>query len=287
MHMLSGLLTNAEIEALHTAALHCKSYSSKEADSVDKEATFQANIYENGLESPGAAEIAELLRPVIEERLLPYVRKKFACPTACLADVLLRRYQSGERMSLNLHYDVQAFATAIIPLSVQLEHKEDHSTGAAAAVGTPPVTRAPSAESVSAPLEALTSYTGGLFVQDGTSRASRRFVRFAPRSGGGHNGDALFHQFDLMHGVEVTSGTRYALALWFSDSPESLRKGAAPWVRAAAERGNPDAQFLMATFCAQGRFGVSGREIQPRPLPCPLVLASFFSCSRPGPPISF
>ena len=29
----------------------------------------------------------------------------------------------------------------------------------------------------------------------------------------------------------------------------------APWVERAAEAGNADAQFLQATFCAQGRFG--------------------------------
>ena len=62
----------------------------------------------------------------------------------------------------------------------------------------------------------------------------------------------LVHQFDLMHGVEVGGGTRYAIALWFSDSPASRAAGRAPWVRAAAEAGNADAQFLMATFCAQG-----------------------------------
>ena len=65
----------------------------------------------------------------------------------------------------------------------------------------------------------------------------------------------LVHQFDLMHGVDVTAGTRYSVALWFSDSPKSRALGLAPWVREGAEAGNPDAQFLQASFSAQGWFG--------------------------------
>ena len=252
MHMLPEVLSMEEITALHEAALRCKAYNSEEPDTVDKEATFQANIFEDGVaSSDGAAEIARLLTPILEERLLPYVRRKFGCPNACVADALLRRYRVGERTSLNLHYDVQAFATAIIPISAQLDEL-DGATGPDAAGSDPGRAADMTASLPSAP--ALTSYTGGLFVQGGPSRASRRFVRFASP------GDALIHQFDLMHGVEVRGGTRYAIAVWFSDSPASLAKGVAPWVRATAEQGNADAQFLMASFCAQGRFGTKRDE---------------------------
>ena len=43
----------------------------------DKETapTFQANIFEDG--EPRLSELAELLTPIIEARLLPYVRAKF------------------------------------------------------------------------------------------------------------------------------------------------------------------------------------------------------------------
>ena len=251
MHMLPEVWSMEEITALHEAALRCKAYNSDEPDTVDKEATFQANIFEDGVASAVQPQIARLLTPILEERLLPYVRRKFGCPNACVADALLRRYRAGERTSLNLHYDVQAFATAIIPISAQLDEL-DGATGPDAAGSDPGRAADMTASLPSAP--ALTSYTGGLFVQGGPSRASRRFVRFASP------GDALIHQFDLMHGVEVRGGTRYAIAVWFSDSPASLAKGVAPWVRAMAERGNADAQFLMASFCAQGRFGTKRDE---------------------------
>lgn len=232
MHLLTGLLTPAEISALHAAALRCTAYDCEQPDTVDQAATFQANVFEAGTESEGAAEVAHALAPIIEERLLPYIRTKFRCPTACVADALLRRYRPGERTELNLHYDVQAFATVIIPISAQLPVDADEK----------------------ADCGGLTAYSGGLFVQGGAARSSRRFVRFASA------GDALVHQFDLMHGVEVSSGERYAIALWFSDSPSSRAIGAAPWVLRAAEDGNADAQFLMATFCAQGRFGTKRDE---------------------------
>lgn len=148
-------------------------------------------------------------------------------------------FTTGERTSLALHYDVEALATAILPLSVQQGEEEGGGEGSGSGRG----------DGDPAAAAATTTYSGGLFVQGGPSRGCRRYVRF-PRQG-----DVLVHQFDLMHGVEVGGGTRYAIALWFSDSPASRAARRAPWVLAAAEAGNADAQFLMATFCAQGRFG--------------------------------
>jgi TPR repeat protein len=58
-----------------------------------------------------------------------------------------------------------------------------------------------------------------------------------------------------LHIWQVHAGERYAIAVWFYDSPRSRALGTAPWVREAAEAGNADAQFLQASFCAQGRFG--------------------------------
>lgn len=242
MQMLPSLLSAEEAAALHDAALRCNAYDESEPDTVDKAPTFQTYLFEDGQPTSAAAEVAALLQPIIDERILPYVRAKYNCPTACLADALLRRYQPGERTALGLHYDIEAFATCIIPLSTQRQEDgppspDESSRGSASSAR---------AHGLAAP---LTSYQGGLFVQGGASRSSRRLVRFATP------GDCLIHQFDLMHGVEVCQGTRFAIALWFSDSPRSRELGTAPWVRQAADAGNPDAQFLQATFCAQGRFG--------------------------------
>ena len=243
MHLLPALLSSDEIVALHECASKCDAFDAAEPDTVDKEATFQVNVLEDGIPTAAGAELSALLSPIIEERLLPYVRAKFDCPDACLGDALLRRYRPGERTALNLHYDIQAFATAIIPLSFQ--DQGDATVDAKRAAPSPPP------PTVASSLRSLSCYTGGLFVQGGASRASRRLVRFSAP------GDVLVHQFDLMHGVEIEgeSSTRLALAIWFYDSPRSRTLGVAPWVSRAAHAGNPDAQFLLATFCAQGRFG--------------------------------
>ena len=154
MHLLPSLLTAAEVDALHAAAVRCQDYDVDEPDTVDEAPTFQANIFEDG--EPRLLELAELLTPIIEARLLPYVRAKFGCPDACVADCLLRRYMPGERTSLALHYDVEAFATAILPLSIQQGEEDADADADADAAPTPPAT-------------ALSTYSGGLFVQGGPS----------------------------------------------------------------------------------------------------------------------
>ena len=51
------------------------------------------------------------------ERLLAFVRLRFACKSACISEVLIRRYLPSERRRLESHFDVSAFATAIVALS--------------------------------------------------------------------------------------------------------------------------------------------------------------------------
>ena len=169
MHLLPGLLTAEEMAALHAAAVRCQAYDADEPDSVDMAPTFQAHIFEAG--EPRLAELAALLAPIIETRLLPYVRAKFGCPDACVADGLLRRYRAGERTSLALHYDVEALATAILPLSVQQGEEKEEGDGDGV-----------EDSAAAAALSTTTTYSGGLFVQGGPSRRCRRYVRF-PRQG--------------------------------------------------------------------------------------------------------
>ena len=68
-------------------------------------------------------------------------------------------------------------------------------------------------------------------------------------------GDALVHRFDVMHGVEVSSGNRYSLVLWLSDCAESVDAAATPWLLGAADAGSAYAQFLYAEACKTGRHG--------------------------------
>jgi len=92
-------------------------------------------------------------------------------------------------------------------------------------------------------------FEGGLFVQ-GEARSNRVFVPL-------EKGDVFFHQYDLHHGVEVTSGSRYSLVFWLMDSRESCVRGTVPWYKSSAEAGDSDAQHLWASCLASGEH--SGR----------------------------
>jgi len=88
------------------------------ADSVDKLPSHEYYIenYADGGPFAGDA-LVNLSHSVIEMRLLPYIRQKYACPQCRSCVSLVRRYQAGERMSHPAHYDRQAFITAMISLT--------------------------------------------------------------------------------------------------------------------------------------------------------------------------
>jgi len=95
-------------------------------------------------------------------------------------------------------------------------------------------------------------YEGGLFLQPGADRSSRLLVEPGMQAG-----DALLHRFDVMHGVDASGGDRYSLVLWLSDSAESVRARATPWLRAAADGGNAYAQFLHGAALRSGSGGAA------------------------------
>uniref|UniRef100_A0A7S0FUH1 Fe2OG dioxygenase domain-containing protein n=1 Tax=Pyrodinium bahamense TaxID=73915 RepID=A0A7S0FUH1_9DINO len=80
----------------------------------------------------------------MEERVLPYIRERYACPDCAVADILVRRYLPGERRTHAVHFDGHAFVTAVLGLSDPDE------------------------------------YEGGLYVQPGADVASRTFFRIEP-----------------------------------------------------------------------------------------------------------
>ena len=60
-------------------------------------------------------------------------------------------------------------------------------------------------------------------------------------------GDAVFHQYDLLHGVEVhdiagATSTRWSWILWFKDSTTCVQHGH-EWSRQCAEAGDPMCQY--------------------------------------------
>jgi len=210
LHMLPSVLSPTDVDRVMDAATIPSAEFDMEGDTVDDEAVCLRRIVDDGSTVDDALYAA--VAPLLEERLLPYVRAKYDCPTACVADVLVRRYLPSERRRLAVHFDVSSFATAIVSLS------------------------------------AADDYEGGLYVQATPGVASRRFVPLQA-------GDGLVHQYDTMHGVQVRSGCRFSLVVWFSDSPASLGSGRAPWVERAARRGNVEAMFVLAGFHERGNFG--------------------------------
>lgn len=61
-------------------------------------------------------ELAEVLRPLVEQALLPYVRRKFGCPGAALATARFRRYVPEERRFVPPHHEHGAFVAMALGL---------------------------------------------------------------------------------------------------------------------------------------------------------------------------
>ena len=114
VHLLHDAVEQSSLEAL----LHAARNTMMEAtgDTVDGSPTYHAHIMEDGT-PVGDAAVASLAQPLIDEQIVPYVRELTGCPEAVVSDALIRRYVPGERLGLSAHFDVSAFATAILPLS--------------------------------------------------------------------------------------------------------------------------------------------------------------------------
>eukprot|EP01047_Picozoa_sp_COSAG01_P012267 COSAG01_NODE_549_length_15608_cov_206.443355_6_plen_200_part_00 len=93
-------------------------------------------------------------------------------------------------------------------------------------------------------------FTGGLFFTNFSEGET------APSAGGGghrvglgalENGDLVVHQYDLLHGVQTSSGQRFSLIFWFTGSGGSCDRGTSdsPWYEREARRGNADAALRL------------------------------------------
>ena len=205
MHLVKHLLREDEIDSLL-----CTLDRTLEHDGTGTHANI---LVEDGVV---VSDAFALLKPALEERILPYVRARYGDHRVVVADALMRAYRpEDKRQALAPHFDTSSFATVIIPLSAG-------------------------------------QYEGGLYIQEGAGANSRIDV-----DASFSKGDALIHRFDVMHGVEVTSGSRYSLVLWLSDCQESVEKAATPWLEGAADSGNAYAQFLYAECCKVGRYGIA------------------------------
>ncbi|CAE8681823.1 unnamed protein product, partial [Polarella glacialis] len=84
-------------------------------DSVDQRPTYERNVIQVGQYIHPEMEV--ILRPLIEDRLLPFVRERFAAPGAVVCTALVRRYLPEERRTHPTHLDGHAFCTAVLGLN--------------------------------------------------------------------------------------------------------------------------------------------------------------------------
>ena len=121
LHHLPGLLADDERTSL-LAELEQRRTTSfdTELDTVDAQATFMCRVVEGG--AAADASLAAQLAPLCA-RITAFVRQRFECDTACISEVLIRRYLPSERRRLEAHFDVSAFATAIVSLSEADEYE--------------------------------------------------------------------------------------------------------------------------------------------------------------------
>jgi len=98
------------------------------------------------------------------------------------------------------------------------------------------------------PLTAAADYSGGLYVQPTYDRNDREFIELEA-------GDAVLHSFDVMHGVDVLSGERVSLIIWFKSNADACEKKLSPWYAEAAAGGNPTAQYNLGRVVANGLGG--------------------------------
>lgn len=157
--------------------------------------------------------LTPILLPMLNDQIAPFARYVCHAPELVVADALVRRYDPADgNEALVAHYDLTSFASVIIPLNPQ-------------------------------------ECEGGLYVQSGASRQSRRSVDFE------NAGDALLHRFDVMHGVDVRKGTRYSLVVWLSETEETMRQKMVPWVERERDE-SVHAAYLYAADAKDGLYGV-------------------------------
>lgn len=76
-------------------------------------------VEREGFAVEGRQALADAMRPVIEDRVLPFVRHRLDCPDCLVCSSIVRRYSHslGERHRDPPHTDGQAFATLVVALN--------------------------------------------------------------------------------------------------------------------------------------------------------------------------
>lgn len=107
------LFSNEEAKRIRARLPPTSAFEAK-PDSIDGDPTHEFYIYKAAyLKYPP---LDEVMRPVVD-RVLPFVRTHFACPSCLVCFSLIRRYLEDERRQLNPHQDLQAFVSVVFTLN--------------------------------------------------------------------------------------------------------------------------------------------------------------------------
>jgi hypothetical protein len=205
-------------------------------DSVDSMPSSEIYVYEDANEPPwlraSRAPLRKRLRalmdPLVEERITPFVRQRY--PEACG-----RASTAGEHNGIGVVSGATAEddSRACTPCwslvkryrpEERTSHLLHHDARARATV-------------VVSLSDAGREHTGGLYLA--TSHRERVQLPL-------QRGDAVVHQSDLLHGVQVDEGERWSWVIWYRDSA-SCEDHSHEWFGGCAQAGHPLCAFLYAS----------------------------------------
>ena len=226
VEVIAALVTPQEADAI-VGILSNNVAFDEDRDSVDDAKTFEFYLSKSGTtealasirgkpdrlariraqRQPVREAVAAITTPIVEERLLPWLRARFpSAPPLQLCFSFIRRYRDGERLTHKAHFDIQAYATVVVSLS-----------------------------------DVGVDFDGGLYVS-ASGDGAREWIAL-------RKGDAVAHQSDFLHGVDVTRGERWSWVMWFKPAASPAECPASPmaeWHVAGATEGDPVAAFLTA-----------------------------------------
>ena len=193
------------------------------------------------------------------DALTAYVRGKYGCAAAAAETVLVRRYRPSERSRLEAHFDVTAFATAIVQLTdpalcrgglyVQSVPGVASRRYVPLGAGDACVHRFDTMHGVHVPEGSR--YTMVVWFGDGRSGEGS-----GEGSGGGVGGAASSEEAE--EATEEANGDGGGGGGGTAAAPIQHSDVRVPWIEAAASRGNLEAQFILGGFHYRGEFGYGG-----------------------------
>uniref|UniRef100_A0A7S2HXR5 Fe2OG dioxygenase domain-containing protein n=1 Tax=Alexandrium andersonii TaxID=327968 RepID=A0A7S2HXR5_9DINO len=116
--LLKSALTDNEVAEILAAGSKILgeligSGKAREPEPTDGRPRFCVDLVERGVYS---SELAHVIKPLVENALLPYIRQKFACPGAALATARFRRFVPEERRFVPPHHEHGAFVAMTLGL---------------------------------------------------------------------------------------------------------------------------------------------------------------------------